>query len=94
MNEPPGDDDLRALVAQMRAEISALTRRVGELEEQLGAAPAAVEEAPSEETLLVIAAAVAAFLGVRAHIRQVRLVQSSAWGQVGRIGVHASHRRH
>ena len=44
--------------------------------------------------LLVIAAAVAAFLGVRAHIRQVRLIQSSAWAQVGRATVHASHRVH
>ena len=41
---------------------------------------------------LVIAAAVAAFLGERAHIRQVRLVASEAWAQQGRVSVMASHR--
>lgn len=57
------------------------------------AAPAQRPEA-TEEDLLVIAAAVAAYLGVRARIRQVRLIQSTAWAQVGRATVHASHRIH
>lgn len=56
-------------------------------------APAAQPEA-SEEDMVVIGAAVAAFVGVRARIRQVRLIQSSAWAQVGRATVHASHRMH
>ena len=47
----------------------------------------------TEEDLLVIAAAVAAYLGVRARIRQVRLIQSTTWGQIGRLNVHASHQR-
>ena len=42
--------------------------------------------------MVFIAAAVAAYLGVRARIRQVRLVQSVAWAQVGRATIHASHR--
>jgi methylmalonyl-CoA carboxyltransferase large subunit len=58
------------------------------------AEPAATEPEATEEDLLVIAAAVAAFLGVRARIRHVRLLQSSAWAQVGRATVHASHRVH
>jgi methylmalonyl-CoA carboxyltransferase large subunit len=56
------------------------------------AAPAKPEV--TEEDMLMIAAAVAAYLGVRARIRQVRLIQSSAWAQVGRATVHASHRVH
>ena len=28
----------------------------------------------------------------RARIRQVRVVHSTAWAQVGRVGAHASHR--
>ncbi len=56
------------------------------------AGPADAHEAISEETLTVIAAAVAAFLGERAHIRQVRLVASQAWAQQGRVSVMASHR--
>ncbi|RPJ53822.1 MAG: hypothetical protein EHM24_32455 [Acidobacteria bacterium] len=55
------------------------------------AAPAPREEM-SEEILLVLSAAVAAFLGERAHIRQVRLVHSDAWAQQGRVAVMASHR--
>ena len=46
----------------------------------------------TEEMMLVIAATVAAFLGERAHVRQVRLVSSEAWAQQGRVSVMASHR--
>jgi methylmalonyl-CoA carboxyltransferase 12S subunit len=46
----------------------------------------------TEEVMLVIAATVAAFLGERAHVRQVRLVASEAWAQQGRVSVMASHR--
>ena len=44
-----------------------------------------------EELLLVLSAAVAAFLGKRPRIRQVRLVNSRTWTQQGRAGIHASH---
>ena len=43
------------------------------------AAPAAEPETIPEEELLAISAALAAFLGVRVHIRQVRLISSRAW---------------
>ena len=46
----------------------------------------------TEEAMLVIAATVAAFLGERAHVRQVRLLASEAWAQQGRVSVMASHR--
>jgi methylmalonyl-CoA carboxyltransferase large subunit len=85
------DANTLALIAEMRAELQALRLRVGELER--GAARATVPPL-SEEDMLAIAAAVAAFLGVRARIRQVRLVHSSAWAQVGRMGTHASHHTH
>jgi len=48
----------------------------------------------SEEELTAISAAVAAYLGVRAHIRQIRLVSSRAWAQEGRVSVQASHQLH
>ena len=87
------NNDTLALVAEMRAEIAALTQRVLALE--LSAAQAATAQVPvSEEDMIAISAAVAAFLGVRARIRQVRLVHSSAWAQVGRMGTHASHHTH
>ena len=48
----------------------------------------------SEEELTAISAAVAAYLGVRAHIRQIRLVSSRAWAQEGRVSIQASHQLH
>lgn len=65
-------------------------------------APASVAAAATEQSdeemspavLLAIAAAVAAYLGERAHVRQVRLISSNAWGQQGRVSVQASHALH
>ena len=54
-------------------------------------ATAAISEPISEELMLVIAAAVAAYLGERAHIRVVRLVSSHNWAQQGRVSIQASH---
>jgi methylmalonyl-CoA carboxyltransferase large subunit len=58
------------------------------------AAPVQTEPAQSaitEEELLAISAAIAAYLGVRAHIRQIRLLSSNAWAQQGRVSIQASH---
>ncbi|MGA1983255.1 MAG: hypothetical protein ABSG84_12420 [Acidobacteriaceae bacterium] len=46
----------------------------------------------SEEELLAISAALAAWLGVQAHIRQIRLIRTGAWAQQGRVTIQASHR--
>jgi len=48
----------------------------------------------SEEELLAISAALGAYLGVRVHIRQIRLISSRAWAQEGRVSIQASHRLH
>ncbi|NVO07574.1 MAG: hypothetical protein HXX19_17360 [Rhodoferax sp.] len=83
------NDNAQALLSELREQIAALTQRVLALEHS------AAKAAPvTEEDMLAISAAVAAFLGVRARIRQVRLVHSSAWAQVGRMGTHASHHTH
>ena len=55
------------------------------------AQPPLVEEIPAE-ILLIISAAVAAFLGERGHIKAIRLVGSSRWAQEGRVSIQASHR--
>jgi methylmalonyl-CoA carboxyltransferase 12S subunit len=44
-----------------------------------------------EEIVLVIGAAIAAFLGKKAHIRQISLVGSGVWAQQGRVTIQASH---
>jgi len=52
-------------------------------------AEVALEIAP--DVILAISAAVAAYLGERAHVKQIRLISSQAWGQQGRVSVQASH---
>jgi|ERR1035441_966765 methylmalonyl-CoA carboxyltransferase large subunit len=59
------------------------------------APPVLSEPAPAgitKEELLAISAAIGAYLGVRAHIRQIRLVSTTAWAQEGRVSIQASHR--
>lgn len=57
------------------------------------AAPAAQEpEELSADVLLAMSAAIAAFLGVKARIKQVRLVGREVWVQQGRASIMASHR--
>jgi methylmalonyl-CoA carboxyltransferase 12S subunit len=87
----PGDlarvaDALEAI----RGEVARLSERVAALEGRAGK-PAA--EPLSEELVMVIGAAIAAFFGKRPHIRQIRLLRSDAWAQQGRTTIQASHAR-
>lgn len=56
--------------------------------------PDAATASVTEEEMLAISAAVAAYLGVRARVRQVRLIRSDAWAQVGRVSIQSSHSLH
>lgn len=56
------------------------------------AASTALKGEVTDEILMVISAAVAAFLGKRAHVRQIRFIGSGAWAEQGRVSVMASHR--
>jgi methylmalonyl-CoA carboxyltransferase 12S subunit len=71
--------------------------------EAVPAPPVAAQETPppepekpeiTEEELLAVSAALAAYLGVRVHIRQIRLLSSRAWSQQGRVSIQASHNVH
>jgi methylmalonyl-CoA carboxyltransferase large subunit len=83
----------------LRQELSQLSERVATLEARAArASPAAAPSGPaaeglSEELVLVLSAAIAAFLGKKAPIRQIRLISSAAWAQQGRVTIHASHER-
>jgi methylmalonyl-CoA carboxyltransferase large subunit len=89
-------DTLQAL----RLEVDRLTERVAALEAHAGAqlattapsssAPRAVDGV-SEEIIAVISAALAAYLGVKPHIRQISLVGGASWAQQGRVTIQASH---
>jgi methylmalonyl-CoA carboxyltransferase large subunit len=63
------------------------------------AEPKAAEPAPArpeltDEQMLAISAALAAYLGVRVRIREIRLISSSAWAKQGRVSLQASHILH
>jgi methylmalonyl-CoA carboxyltransferase large subunit len=88
---------LRERLEALKAQVTALSEKLAEYEAASARAqPAPVEEAEeiSEELLLAISAAVAAYLGVRARVRHVRLIGSTAWAQQGRVSIQASHRLH
>lgn len=78
------DEDL----AQMRSEIRALAHRVELLEGEMRQ----LRQPIPEDDLFVLAAAVAAYLGKRAPIRQVRLLGTTTWSQQGRVSIQASRR--
>jgi methylmalonyl-CoA carboxyltransferase large subunit len=95
-------EQLQAQMAEMSKHIEFLEhgsgvsgRTVAAPSQLAAAAPADVEPVPAgitEEELLAISAALGAYLGVRAHIRQIRLVSTTAWAQQGRVSIQASHR--
>lgn len=70
------------MTEDMQATIADLTKRLAELEGQL-----ASREIP-EDHLVAIAAAVSAFLGCKAKIRQIRLQTTDAWSRAARSDLH------
>lgn len=104
--ESPDVAQLAAMLDALRQDLSRLGDRLAALEgrspaprpaaEVAPAPPAPVPAAPpaqelSEELVLVLGAAIAAYLGKKAHIRQVRLIGSLPWAQQGRVTIQASH---
>ena len=95
-------DQLQAQMSEISHRIQALEKGkarangAAAVAVQPAAAPPVLTEpavaAITEEELLAISAAIGAYLGVRAHIRQIRLVSTSAWAQQGRVSIQASHR--
>lgn len=90
-------------IRSLEEKLEELGKRVDKLESMLAThtksapsgAPKAVEPLPSteisREVVLAISAAVAAFLGKRASIRQIRLTGETPWAMQGRATVQASH---
>ena len=101
---PTVTTDVQEQIQELVKQVKALSDRIARLEGSAASpvpepvaqavAPKVEQPAPeaiSEEILLVISAAVAAFLGERAHIRQVRLITSRTWATQGRVSIQASH---
>ncbi len=97
--------DGTALTSTLEAlgqELALLRERVTALETTLAVKPAPApaqaaqpvqspQEEISEEIVMVLSAAIAAFLGKKAPVRQIRLLGSAAWAQQGRVTIQASH---
>jgi methylmalonyl-CoA carboxyltransferase large subunit len=97
--------DVRVILEEMRSQLTALGERVARIEAgskiqppvaavvdvvpKPAVAPTPEKQEITETEILAISAALGAYLGVRVHIRQVRLLSSSAWAQQGRVLVHA-----
>jgi methylmalonyl-CoA carboxyltransferase large subunit len=96
---------LRAQVTQLTSKVASLEDAArAELEAVATLAPPALaavappvapapEELLPDEVLLVLSAAVAAFLGKRARVRGIRVLSSASWAHQGRVSIQASHAR-
>ena len=94
--------ELAAAVRALREEVARLADRVAALETTAATAGhtarTAAQIAPPEPTaelsaelILVISAAVAAYLGKKPYVRQIRLVTSPTWTHQGRVTIQGSH---
>ena len=101
--------EMVSAIDDLRKQLASVSERLAKLEHSetpsLAAPPAKTPPEPvhpapepaseiTEEELLAISGALAAYLGVQVHIRQIRLISSSTWAQQGRVSVQASHRLH
>jgi methylmalonyl-CoA carboxyltransferase large subunit len=91
------DDVVRSLAA-LRDEVAGLAARLNALEASSRAPPPPKPAAPvppvkdmSEDLIAVISAAIAAYLGEKPRIRQIRLLGSASWSEQGRASIQASH---
>lgn len=84
MSEPTEATDT---VAELKALVAELAARVQTLEEEAAQRHPAV----SEDVLLAISAACAAYLGKRATVKQVHLRRGGAWATQGLATAQQSH---
>ena len=85
----------------LHEQVESQSKTIAELTASAATAPAnnaahAAEDGISPETLVVITAAITAFLGKKVRIRSARRLQSpyeiiNPWSQQGRVSVQASH---
>jgi methylmalonyl-CoA carboxyltransferase large subunit len=78
-------DELLRLLRGLHDEMRALRKRVESLE------ASQPKRVVTEETVAILSSAIAAYLGVKPRIRQIRLIRSESWPLQGRATIHASH---
>jgi len=87
MSETNETNEPTEVIAELKALVAELTARVQTLEEQ------AAQRHPevSEDVLLAISAACAAYLGERAKVKQVHLRRGGGWATQGLATVQQQH---
>lgn len=87
MSETNGTHEPSVAVAELKALVAELSGRVQTLEAE------AMQRHPSvsEDVMLAISAACAAYLGKRATVKQVHLRRGGAWATQGLATVQQSH---
>ena len=88
--------ELTGAVKALQARVAELSQPTAAVEVKAPAAKQAVHGEVTPEMLVVIAAAVTAFLGKKVRIRSAKMLQSpyevvNPWSQQGRVFVQASH---
>jgi methylmalonyl-CoA carboxyltransferase large subunit len=86
-NETNETNNTSDTVAELKALVAELSARIKTLEDQA----ALWHPEVSEEVLLAISAACAAYLGKRATIKQVHLRRGGGWAAQGRAAAQQSH---
>ncbi len=81
---------LRNDMANLSERISALEAAAGESAPS-ASRPSTEADALSEELVVIISAAIAAYLGKKSRIRHIRLLGGASWAQHGRATIQASH---
>lgn len=81
--DPASTADLARMVAELSSRVERLEAELAAVKVQTGPLPV--------DIVLAISAAVAAYLGKRATVRQIHFRHSSNWAQQGRAAVQASH---
>jgi methylmalonyl-CoA carboxyltransferase large subunit len=71
--------------------VAELLARVQAMQAELAALRAAVAGNVPEDVVIAISAAVAAYLGKRAKVRQIHLTGDTAWAREGRAYVQSVH---
>jgi methylmalonyl-CoA carboxyltransferase large subunit len=78
-------------VARLVDVVEELQRRIAKLEKQLAEASEQPRGPVPIDTILAISAAVAAYLGKKATVRQIHYSHTNSWARMGRSNIHASH---
>lgn len=76
-----------ASLAELLQKVELLSKRVETLETELGKVKAVQAADIPEDVLIAIGAAVSAFLGNKAKVKQVHFRTGAAWAQQGRVAV-------